>query len=375
VTLENWRNFLRIDVEMARRVFLFGPNASGKSNFLDVFRFLNEIVSVGGGFEEAVRRRGGVPKLRCLAARRRPGISIRVTVGNGEDDPRWEYELGFSQDNRQRPVIRHEKVVRDGHKVLLDRPDPTDNEDPEQLRQTHLEQARVNKEFRGLAQFFDSVGYLHIVPQLVRDPDRYRGKTNDPYGWDFLDRVSSVPDKTRNAWLRQIRDALRIAVPQLQDLELWRDARGVPHLRGRYEHWRPRGAWQTEEEFSDGTLRLLGLLWATLEGSGPLLLEEPEMHLHADLVRHIPQLLARMQRRTGRQVLISSHSADLLRDEGIGVDEVLILQPGPEGTEVRTAGSISGVEILLEHGVGLAETVIPHTRPGRAEQLSLFGDS
>jgi hypothetical protein len=56
------------------------------------------------------------------------------------------------------------------------------------------------------------------------------------------------------------------------DLEFYRDpAKGTPHLRGKYEHWRPRGAWQTEGQFSDGTLRLLGLLWAVLDRTGPLL--------------------------------------------------------------------------------------------------------
>ncbi|HQP99307.1 MAG TPA: AAA family ATPase, partial [bacterium] len=68
--LENWRNFARVDVDLQKRVFLIGPNASGKSNLLDVFRFLRDVVSVGGGFQAAVARRGGVKPLRCLAARR-----------------------------------------------------------------------------------------------------------------------------------------------------------------------------------------------------------------------------------------------------------------------------------------------------------------
>ena len=67
--LENWRNFTRLDVDLQRRVFLVGPNAAGKSNLLDVFRFLHDLVSVGGGFREAVEvRRGGVSSIRSLAA-------------------------------------------------------------------------------------------------------------------------------------------------------------------------------------------------------------------------------------------------------------------------------------------------------------------
>jgi hypothetical protein len=169
-------------------------------------------------------------------------------------------------------------------------------------------------------------------------------------------------------------DALRVAVPQLKELELWRDDRGTPHLRGKYEHWRPQGAWQTEEQFSDGTLRLLGLLWATLDGKGPLLLEEPELSLHPEVVRFIPQMFARIQRRSGRQILVSTHSADLLRDDGIGLDEVLLLQPGAEGTSVRPASSFVEIRALLEGGLSLADAVIPRTRPEKADQLMLFGD-
>ena len=70
VELDNWRNFTKVGVDLRRRVFLFGANASGKSNFLDAFRFLQDIVSVGGGFEQAIEKRGGVTRLRCLFARR-----------------------------------------------------------------------------------------------------------------------------------------------------------------------------------------------------------------------------------------------------------------------------------------------------------------
>jgi len=72
-------------------MFLIGPNASGKSNLLDCFRFLAETVSVGGGFEAAVKRRGGVTMLRALAARRYPSITLEVALGNDSSPREWEY--------------------------------------------------------------------------------------------------------------------------------------------------------------------------------------------------------------------------------------------------------------------------------------------
>lgn len=372
VRLENWRNFGSADVDLAQRVFVVGPNASGKSNFLDVFRFLHDIVSVGGGLEEAVRKRQGVSKLRSLSARKFPDVTIRVDLA-GSNGETWQYELALGQDNRQRSQIKRE-LVRHGAKALVERPDASDVADPERLTQTYLQQVNVNKEFRPVADAFASVRYLHIVPQLIREPDRSVGRINDPYGGDFLEQLAGTREQTLRARLKSISEALRVAVPQLSELELTRDTRGAPHLRGRYEHWRPQGAWQTEDQFSDGTLRLLGLLWAIVDNGGPLLLEEPELSLHPEVVRFLPQMFARMQRRSGRQILTSTHSTDLLRDEGIGLDEVLLLTPSPEGTNVRTAASFREVTDLLSGGSTLAEAVMPLTRPKRAEQLALFGD-
>lgn len=369
--LQNWKNFAQVDVAIQQRLFLVGPNASGKSNFLDVFRFLRDLASSGGGFQEAISRRGGVSAIRSLAARRYPDVEISVELQQRDDTPRWEYEFGFKQDKQRRAQVSRELVRRNGE-ILLDRPNREDRADPARLTQTYLEQVNVNREFRDLATLFASIQYLHIVPQLVREPDRSVGHANDPYGGDFLEQVAKAPERTRKARLRQIQEALRAAVPQLQEIELWRDARGTPHLRGKYQHWRPQGAWQTEEQFSDGTLRLMGLLWVVMQREGPLLLEEPELSLHPEIVRLLPQVLARVQRRTGRQIFLSTHSPELLRDEGIGLDEVLLLIPGREGTEVRPASAEAEIRELLQGGLSLADVVIPKTRPEQVEQLSLF---
>ena len=369
--LKNWKNFRDVDIEVQDRMFLVGANAAGKSNLLDAFRFLRDLVSPGGGFEEAVARRGGVSAVRCLAARQYPDIGIDVELHESGVDRRWRYEIALRQDNRRRPLLRRERVSRNG-KVIVARPDKKDDRDPARLTQTHIEQVNMNRRFRDLAAFFASVRYLHVVPQLVREPDRSVGRANDPYGGDFLEQVAKTPERTRNARLKRVERALRVAVPQLEEIALKRDDRGVPHLRGRYRHWRPHGAWQTEEQFSDGTLRLMGLLWAIMEKGGPLLLEEPELSLHPEIVRVLPQMLTRVQRRTAKQLFLSTHSPELLADEGIGLDETFLFSPDTEGTKIVPAASFDDVRALLEGGLNLGDAVIPKTQPPKVQELSLF---
>jgi predicted ATPase len=365
--LENWRNFTRVETELARRVVVAGPNACGKSNLLDAFRFLHDIAGSGGGFQRAVRRRGGVSKLRCLAARQHSNVVIAVRIGSDGDGPDWEYALQFRQEDQRQPAILHERVARGGEDLLV-RPNEQDLDDPERLSQTALEQVHSNRQFRELAEFFGSVRYVNAVPQLVREPERSAGRRDDPFCGDLLERIAGTPEKIQTARLRRILQALQSAVPQLLGLELRRDPRGLPHLRARYGHWRPLGAWQTEDQFSDGTLRLLALLWSALEGAGPLLAEEPEQSLHPEVIRQILPMLGGVERRTQRQIFLTTHSKDLFAGAETEAGELLLLVPGEEETSVA-AGSAQDACALLD---GCFPAAAEETSRVDENQLELF---
>ncbi|MEA3415379.1 MAG: AAA family ATPase [Thermodesulfobacteriota bacterium] len=376
--LKNWRNFREVDVNLRERQFLVGPNASGKSNLLDVFRFLRDIAKPeGGGLQKAVKSRGGVSKIRSLAARRDPEIIVEIYLANSPDEePIWHYAIGLKQETRgyRQPILSFERVSQ-GDKKLLDRPDSQDKEDLERLKQTFLEQVNTNAQFRDIARYLESVTYLHLVPQLLRHADTLQGRQleDDPFGQGFLDRVAKSQPRTQKSRLAKIEKALKIAVPQLKQLQFERDEdSGRPHLAALYSHWRPNAGWQREDQFSDGTLRLLALLWSLLEGDSLLLLEEPELSLNAGIIEQLSPLIYRMQRQRRRQVLISTHSEDLLRDKGIDGREVLLLTPDSEGTRVEIATKIKVALALLEAGLPIADAVLPRTRPGNVEQLGLF---
>ncbi|MBZ5500248.1 MAG: AAA family ATPase [Acidobacteriia bacterium] len=376
--LKNWRNFVNVDLSFGERLFLTGPNASGKSNLLDAFRFLRDIAKTGGGLQQAVRERGSLGKIRCLAARRYPDVELEVVLEeNGSANATvWRYGIGMRQESRgqRRVMLTHERVWRNDE-ILLDRPDDEDKKDDWRLTQTHLEQIASNVSFRSVADTFQKTLYLHLVPQLLKHPNLANREAagEDPFGLKFLDRIMSAPEKTRRARLRKIEQALKIAVPELENLTDIRDDRGLPHLEALYKHWRPQGGRQREDQFSDGTLRLIGLLWALLEGDDLLLLEEPELSLHAGVVAKLPALIWRLQKQKMRQVIISSHSAEMLADRGIRATEVALLRPrGSEGTVVELAADNRDIRLLLDGGMAMSDAILPMTAPEEIEQMDLF---
>ena len=379
LSVKNWRNFQRVTVDLRERQFIVGANASGKSNFLDVFRFFRDIAKPeGGGLQKAVKDRGGVSKIRSLAARRDPEIELEVHLAESAGEPpTWRYALGLRQETRgyRNTYLTHERVWK-GAQQLLDRPDKEDKKDQDRLTQTFLEQINVNGDFRAVVRFFQSTTYLHLVPQLLRFADSIQGRVleDDPFGQGLLERLAKTNEKTRRSRLSKIEKALKVAVPQLEQLQFVRDsATGRPHIQALYSHWRPKAGLQREDQFSDGTLRLIGFLWSLLEGDSLLLLEEPELSLNAAIVAELAPLISRMQRNRRRQVLVSTHSDALLTEQGIDGHEVLLLTPAKEGTKVKPAADIAEVRTLLASGFTVGEVVLPRTRPTNAEQLSFFG--
>lgn len=373
--LKNWKNFKEVDVPLTNRVFIVGPNASGKSNFLDAFRFLRDIAKAGGGLQKAVTDRGGISKIRSLSARTFPEVGIEVHFSEyGETKPIWKYSIAIKQESRglRLPFLIHEKVWK-GDRLVLERPDKDDTTDKDRLTQTHLEQINANKAFREINKSFDDIVYLHLLPQLLKHPQSFTGPDlpGDPFGKGFLERISKVNEKTRKAWLKRIETALKIAVPQFKEFN-YIDENGRPHLEALYEHWRPKAGKQREDQFSDGTLRLIALLWSLQEGDGLLLLEEPELSLNSAIVAKIPSLIYKLQKPKKRQILLSSHSIDLLSDKGISSDEILLLEPSAEGTSVKPASSASDIISLLEGGLTPGEAILPRTKPRNINQLSIF---
>ena len=367
--LTNWRNFRSVDIELQIRAFILGPNASGKSNLLDAIRFLSEIARPGsGGLQAAIASRGGFSAIRCLQARAPSHVAIEAWVGDDEHPERWHYLLRMNTFKKERlPTVIEEFVEYEAQRI--DGRIRSEADDALEFSQTMLEQVTKSKSFRGLTDFLSSCRYLHVVPQIVRDRNRARSEGEDPYGGDLLRRVKEMPRKTRDPRLRRISEALRIAVPQFREIELEDDNEGIPHLLASYVHWRSSAVKQSEAQFSDGTLRLIGLLWSIAEGGGPLLLEEPELSLNDAVVSQLPRMFTRMQRLSARQVITTTHSTTLIDDSSIGLKEVHRISVDANGSTVETTSKDRVISAQVDNGMRISEAVLPLLRPREVEQL------
>lgn len=371
IRLKNWKNFKDTEVRnLSDVIYVIGANASGKSNLLDALRFLRDIAKPrGGGLQDAIERRGGLSRLRCLHARRDPEVLLEIDVPKSRNKIAWRYCIGFNAQKKI-PIITRESVTKYTNEACgctkFVRPDEQDYRDSRRLRQTYLEQINENLEFSELAEFLGEIAYVHLVPQLLKHSDEIGGKTveNDPFGQEFLLRIAASNERTRSARLRNIERGLQTIVPHLQDLKFVKDnITGRPHLEIKFQHHRPHGARQREDQFSDGTLRLISLLWILQEsGDAPILLEEPELSLNEEIIRKLPDIITQIRRKikNKRQILMTTHSQALLSNPGIDADGVVTIHVSEDGSKMEKTSPEE--DAALSAGLSVGEVVLPRVQ-------------
>ncbi len=172
-----------------------------------------------------------------------------------------------------------------------------------------------------------------------------------------MKRIADTANRTRESRLKKISDALRGIVPGLEGLAFEKDSEGRPHIEMRYQTYRPHAARQLEDQLSDGTLRLIALLWLLQEKhNAPLLLEEPELSLNEEIVRRLHRIFDRISGRAKHQLFVTTHSYALLSNPGILGESVFRVEPSNDGSRIAPP---SNVELnAIRNGVPPADVVL-----------------
>jgi len=108
-----------------------------------------------------------------------------------------------------------------------------------------------------------------------------------------------------------------------------------------------------------------------MEGSSLLLLEEPELSLNEEIVRHMPRLIQQIQKNSKyvRQVFITTHSETMLSDRSIPAEEVIRLAPDVKGTQIKATDKQE--KFMLSSGLSVGEVLLRSIKPKNIDQLEL----
>jgi predicted ATPase len=230
------------------------------------------------------------------------------------------------------------------------------------------------------------MGFYNLNPDRIRDlqsPDAGELLARDGGNiTSVLDRISSSDQDSKD----RIEEYLSLVVPGLRGVDV-RVVGPKETLEFRQDVAGSGDPWRFfATNMSDGTLRVLGVLVALFQSRNggrprvPLIgIEEPEIALHPAATGALLGSLREASNST--QIVVTSHSPDLLDNESISVSSILavvseggVTKIGPvdEAGRAALAGSLYTPGELLRLGQLLPDPASVSDAVGR--QLRLFDD-
>ncbi|MDJ0765729.1 MAG: AAA family ATPase [Myxococcota bacterium] len=332
VTLRNYKSVRACQFDLPNLAFFVGPNGSGKSNFLDAFRFVSD--SLKTSLDHALRDRGTIKEVRRRSGGHPNHFAIRLDFQlAGRKSGHLSFRVGAKPNNRFE-VQAEECRIFDPSTPLDDHYYEVVSGEVQKASKEVMPAALSDRlflvaasglqEFRPVFDALSSIEVYNLNPNMI-------GALQKPDPGDLLRRdggnlasvLSHLSDKDQkhiNGYLSRIFKGLSStktkALGSMETIEFRQVVKGQKY------------PWQFDAaSMSDGTLRALGILVAIFQGlrksnDMPLLvgLEEPEMALHPAAAGVLLGALRDAASHT--QILVTSHSPDLLDDEDLEPESI-----------------------------------------------------
>jgi predicted ATPase len=349
VILKNYKSIAACDVKLGALTFLVGLNGSGKSNFVDALRFVADALRTQ--LEYAVRDRGGVQEVRRRSSGHPTHFGMKLCFQLPEGSGHYSFRIGARKGGafelqQEECLIGTSFFTVTGGRVRTNATKVPPAAPDDRL---YLVNASGLDPFRPVYDAFTRMGFYSINPDEIR-----KLQASNP--GELLARdgsnIAAILSRLREhapATKRRIEEYLSKVVPgisavdsrtlgPLETVEFRQDVAGAK------DKWRFLAA-----AMSDGTLRALGVLVGILQtGEGGRVrpsivsVEEPEVALHPAAAAVLRESLKDASRTT--QLLVTSHSPDLLDDTSLSADHFLavlahegVTQIGPIDQAGRSA--------------------------------------
>jgi len=337
ILIRNFKSLNHVEIDLPRLVVLFGPNAAGKSNFLDALLALSRIATsrtLSDAFSEPLRGypveafafpRGGLPSLLNAdaaefafeadletgkEAQYKYRVTVRIQPSSGALSISDEYLAALSKRGEIKGAASIERVE---DQIRIRRKSKPANPQRESvgLNYAIVSDPRFRgTEYRAIERCRHEMAdwrtyYLdpRVAMREAKPPSDVRdiGTLGDSIA-PFLFRLKAENQKHFEA----VKRTLRTLIPSVQDITVDLDKRrGVLDINVKQD-----GREFSSRIISEGTLRVMALcaIAANPWGGTLLAFEEPENGVHPRRLELIAELLYSLAIVQGRQVVVTTHS-------------------------------------------------------------------
>lgn len=349
ITVRGFKSIASVDKLPLQPInVIIGANGSGKSNFVGVFSFLQEILE--GRLQEYVRRAGGAEQLLHFGSRLTREIHIFLSFSEGVNQ--YQLSLAPTDDDSLYPRI---EAVSYWLKKEYPRPriyslSPRDNG-----REAGISDPALTRVPGWVRQRLSLWRVYHMHDTSAESPMRKTAQVNDNrflrHDGSNLPAFLYLLQKKYPESHRLIQVSVRQVAPFFDDFWLHPDPLNEGTIRLAWKH---TGSDQYfgASTLSDGSLRFIALatLFLQPEAFRPsvILVDEPELGLHPYAITLLASLVKQASMKT--QVILSTQSSLLL--DHFRPEDVLVADRVKDGTRLTRLDPARLASWLEDYSLG-----------------------
>jgi predicted ATPase len=407
IKISNFKSFKDLEVELGKFNVLIGPNASGKSNFIEVFKFLRDIAN--HGLENAISIQGGIEYLRNINIGSSENLSLEVVldrefgfairtkekgfIGIKTYETIYKFALKFIEQGFE---VVEDKLTQKVNLVQLEEKEDGKIEEKEKLGEGEIIYFVTNRRINVDLSIPEELGIKkdHIVPPFVRE-DKLKPKTlliEHPLyilplgifhlfsnGFSIYDFDPKLPKKaipiTGKAELeedgsnlaivlknilenedkkRKFSNLVKDLLPFVDDLDVekFADKSLLFKLREIYT----KKQYLPSSLISDGTINITALIIALYFDKKPLtIIEEPERNIHPYLISKVIGMMKDVSQK--KQIIVTTHNPEMVKHAG--VENILLISRNKDGFSVISRPHEKEmVKTFLKNEIGIEELYV-----------------
>jgi len=405
IEVKNFKSFKELKTDLGKFNVIIGANASGKSNFVHIFKFLRDITS--SGLDNAVSLQGGVEYLRNMNIGASEPLSIKVVsdqefrllgrrglIGIKTYETMYEFALRFNKRGsgfriakdrlnlrcrfirleKKEKKIKEKEIFGEGEilisrsngrvkidlnippKVLLKKEDIF----PPFLREEKLPEHTLLLEtpyffIPPLENIFSETSIYDFDPKLPKKATPITGKAElEEDGSNLSIILKNITENREKR--RKLFNLVKDLLPFVEnlDVEKFADKSLLFKLKESYF----KSQYLPASLISDGTINITALIVALyFERKIFVIIEEPERNIHPSLISKVVEMMKDASRTQEKQIVVTTHNPEFVKYTGL--ENILLVSRNEDGfsTLYRPADK-EEVKTFLKNDIGIEELYI-----------------
>ena len=394
IEVNNFKTFNRANIELGMFNVLIGSNASGKSNFLSVIKFIKDISEQG--LSNAISMQGGIEYIRNLKISNKKNLSIAINFASSgmtgniirafskgmiifrTKNIYYNIDLELFKRSKKYKTL-NEKLIFEmdifksdglGKKELIN--DDLDFKNQKAIKnlerflpgigtsgdfgikiQGSLLESRISPIFLDINYLLRDISIYDIDPKLPKMAAPVAGKAIlDTDGRNLAISLNNVlaDAKSRRIFFSAIKDIL----PFIENVRV--DS-GERDLITNLEEVYYKGKFIPAYLISDGTINVTALILALYFGKQPILIEEPERNIHPSLLSKLISVMKDVSSRQEKQIVVTTHNPEIVRHAGI--ENILFARRDERGySEIYKPSEREDIKKFLDNELGVDELFV-----------------